>query len=73
MNCAESLSSQLGVWRMSSCMRPTRRMSLLMSLAYITMCVRWFFCKDFELVVDYGMSVRSVDVRACICSSRVVM
>ena len=53
MNCAESLSSQLGVWRMSSCMRPTMRMSLLMSLAYITLCVRWFFCKDFELVVDY--------------------
>ena len=43
MNCAQSLSSQLRVWGMSSCMWPTRRMSLLMSLANITLCVRWFF------------------------------
>ena len=39
MNCAQSLSSRLRDWGMPLCMPATRRMSLLRSLANITLCV----------------------------------
>ena len=60
MNCARSLSSQLGIWKIPSCMWPTRRMSLLKSPAIITFCVGWFLVRILIWSLIIGTSGRLV-------------
>ena len=45
---------------MLSCMWPTRMISLLMSLANITLCVGWFLVRFLIWSLIIGMSVRLV-------------
>ena len=55
MNCAQSLSSWLGVWKMFLCMWPTRKMYVLKSPTSITLCRMEEFV--FRMEVGFGVEV----------------